>query len=58
MPLSRLVIFAGAVALALGAFAPAQAADCNGRQSAGYWVLTLDNGRKVAVWYPAVLTAA
>ncbi|HKO67102.1 MAG TPA: hypothetical protein VJU53_04775 [Burkholderiaceae bacterium] len=27
--------------------------DCNARQAAGYRVLTMDNGRKVAVWYPA-----
>ena len=31
----------------------AHAADCDGRQSAGYRVLTLESGRKVAVWYPA-----
>lgn len=39
-------------ALALGSCLPAQAADCNGRFSAGYRVLALENGRKVAVWYP------
>ena len=27
--------------------------DCSGRQAAGYRVLAMDNGRKVAVWYPA-----
>jgi len=27
--------------------------DCSTRQSAGYRVLTMENGRKVAVWYPA-----
>ena len=27
--------------------------DCSARQAAGYRVLTMDNGRKVAVWYPA-----
>src|SRR5512134_3348250 len=31
----------------------ARAADCTGRQSAGFRVLVLDSGRKVAVWYPA-----
>jgi predicted dienelactone hydrolase len=53
--MSRLSIatFVGALAFALGACVPAQAADCNGRQSAGYRVLALDDGRKVAVWYPA-----
>ena len=29
------------------------AADCDARQSAGYRVLALESGRKVAVWYPA-----
>ena len=53
MPRSSLVTFAAACAFALSACAPALAADCNGRQSAGYRVLALDNGRKVAVWYPA-----
>ncbi len=42
-------------AVALGVGASAQAVDCSGRQSAGYRVLTLDNGRKVAVWYPAAV---
>jgi dienelactone hydrolase len=42
----------GVLALALCAWLPAQAADCNGRFSAGYRVLPLDSGRKVAVWYP------
>jgi predicted dienelactone hydrolase len=41
------------LAIVLGACQPAQAADCRGRFSAGYRVLELDNGRKVAVWYPA-----
>ena len=41
------------LAFVLIACAPALAADRNGRQSAGYRVLALDNGRKVAVWYPA-----
>ena len=27
--------------------------DCTARQAAGYRVLTMENGRKVAVWYPA-----
>ena len=40
------------VALASGALLPAVAADCNGRFSAAYRVLQLDDGRKVAVWYP------
>jgi predicted dienelactone hydrolase len=44
-----------AVSLGLVAITPALAADCAGRQSAGYRVLVLDNGRKVAVWYPAAL---
>ena len=42
----------GALALGLSACLPALAADCSGRFSAGYRVLPLDNGRKVAVWYP------
>src|SRR5688572_32039437 len=29
------------------------AEDCSARQAAGYRVLTMENGRKVAVWYPA-----
>ena len=29
------------------------ASDCSGRQAAGYRVLAMENGRKVAVWYPA-----
>ena len=41
-----------AIALGLVASLPAQAADCDGRFSAGYRVLALENGRKVAVWYP------
>jgi predicted dienelactone hydrolase len=41
-----------ALLLALAAL-PASAADCAGRQAAGYRVLTLETGRKVAVWYPA-----
>lgn len=41
-------LLAGLV-LAAGA---ARAADCSGRFSAGYRVLQLDSGRKVAVWYP------
>ncbi|HVG05521.1 MAG TPA: alpha/beta fold hydrolase [Burkholderiaceae bacterium] len=31
----------------------ALAADCTARQAAGYRVLAMENGRKVAVWYPA-----
>jgi len=42
----------GALALAAGARQPAPVPDCSGRFSAGYRVLQLDNGRKVAVWYP------
>ena len=42
----------GALALGLSACLPAQAADCGGPFSAGYRVLELDSGRKVAVWYP------
>jgi predicted dienelactone hydrolase len=38
--------------VASGVLLPALAADCSGRFSAGYRVLPLDNGRKVAVWYP------
>ena len=30
--------------------------DCAGRQAAGYRVLEMQNGRKVAVWYPASAT--
>ena len=41
------------LALGLNALAPAFAADCGDRQQAGYRVLVMDNGRKVAVWYPA-----
>ena len=36
--------------LSASAFA---AEDCSGRQAAGYRVLAMENGRKVAVWYPA-----
>jgi dienelactone hydrolase len=49
-PASRLGALA--LAFALVACLPAQAADCGGRFSAGYRVLTLETGRKVAVWYP------
>ena len=38
--------------VASGVLLPALAADCSGRFSAGYRVLDLDSGRKVAVWYP------
>lgn len=40
----------------LGALSSASAVaakDCTGRQAAGYRVLSMENGRKVAVWYPA-----
>lgn len=49
----RLPLAALAVALGLVAGGVAHAADCGGRQSAGYRVLELESGRKVAVWYPA-----
>ena len=52
MPRSTLALLIGALALAIGSCLPAQAADCSGPFSAGYRVLTLDSGRKVAVWYP------
>ncbi len=39
--------------LQIGPTALASAADCDGRQSAGYRVVALESGRKVAVWYPA-----
>ncbi len=42
-------------AVSIGFGTPAQAADCSARQSAGYRVLSLDNGRNVAVWYPAAV---
>ena len=41
-----------AIALGFVACLPAHAAGCDGRFSAGYRVLALDNGRRVAVWYP------
>jgi dienelactone hydrolase len=41
------------VVLQFGAPAASFAIDCDGVQSAGYRVLALDDGRKVAVWYPA-----
>jgi dienelactone hydrolase len=40
-------------AFASGALLPALATDCGGRFSAGYRVLPLEDGRKLAVWYPA-----
>ncbi len=45
----------GALALAAGARPPAPAVDCGGRFSAGYRVLQLDHGRRVAVWYPTTV---
>ncbi len=46
--------FAACVAaVLLSAGMPALAADCSGRYSAGYRVLELESGRKLAVWYPA-----
>jgi hypothetical protein len=50
--LNLLRSFTAAVLLGL-AVGVAHAADCSGRHAAGYRVLTLDSGRKVAVWYPA-----
>ena len=52
----RLFLLRYLPAIALLVFASAwtaDAADCEGRHAAGYRVLTLDSGRKVAVWYPA-----
>ncbi len=49
-------LFAATLSLVLLQLAaPAQtfAVDCDARQSAGYRVLALKDGRKVAVWYPA-----
>src|SRR4051812_46915856 len=48
-----ILVFAMTLAVALCAPVRAFAADCEGRQPAGYRVLALDNGRRVAVWYPA-----
>jgi predicted dienelactone hydrolase len=45
------LLFALVLCVAFGA--PAQAADCDARQSAGFRIMALDNGRKMAVWYPA-----
>ncbi len=53
VPRSTVASLLCALALALSAWQPAKAADCAGRQSAGYRVLELVDGRKVAVWYPA-----
>lgn len=55
MPLSTRSALAAAFVFSLIACAPASAADCSGLQSAGYRVLSLDDGRKVAVWYPAAV---
>src|SRR4030095_13726846 len=41
-----------AFALWVVAGGAAHAADCDGRQAAGYRELTLETGRKMAVWYP------
>lgn len=41
-----------AAAIGLGAAPRAAAAACDGRFSAGYRVLAMDNGRRMAVWYP------
>ncbi len=51
--LNSLRSLTAAVLLGLAVVGIAHAADCSGRQAAGYRVLTLDSGRKVAVWYPA-----
>ncbi len=53
MPQSWFANFLSILALALSAGLPARAADCSGNYSAGYRVLELESGRKVAVWYPA-----
>lgn len=42
-----------AVALSVFCTGAADAADCTDRQPAGFRVIALDNGRKMAVWYPA-----
>ena len=52
MPRSSFSLLSAAFATTLLAVVPAQAEDCGGRFSAGYRVLALDNGRKLAVWYP------
>lgn len=54
MPRSPLTALVAATALYLGAALPAKAADCNGRHAAGYRVLYLHDGRKLAVWYPTL----
>ena len=46
-------LFSALAALALSASMSAFAADCSGRYSAGYRVLEIASGRKLAVWYPA-----
>jgi dienelactone hydrolase len=51
--LMRPTFAALAVTLGFAATGVAFAADCSGRQAAGYRVLELQSGRKVAVWYPA-----
>src|SRR5688572_7899027 len=48
----NLVRIAALLCLLLGTSVLA-ADDCSRRQDAGYRVLAMDNGRKVAVWYPA-----
>src|SRR5688500_10751864 len=50
--LQSLVPIAPLLCLLLGTSVLA-ADDCSRRQDAGYRVLAMDNGRKVAVWYPA-----
>src|SRR5690348_12328435 len=42
-----------ALIAALHGSASLAAVDCNALQSVGYRVLALEDGRKVAVWYPA-----
>jgi predicted dienelactone hydrolase len=49
----RLSFAAVAIALCLTTGGIAHASECSGRQSAGFRTLTLESGRKVAVWYPA-----
>jgi predicted dienelactone hydrolase len=41
-----------AIAIGLGASWTVRAADCDGPFSAGYRVLAMDSGRRLAVWYP------
>ncbi len=52
--LRRVLFFAAVLVIGFAVGSEAvHASDCNGRQAAGYRFLTLESGRKVAVWYPA-----